>query len=316
MTRFLYDRGYNFNRGIPFANNVHGFVLNKAARIRAHLVKEGVAPRSAFESPGSIREGDLSAVHSDSVLDGLRSSRSIAAAAEFPPLAFLPLFVARHIIVKPQLRACAGTQLALSYAAAGEWAFNLSGGFHHARPELSHGFCLVNDVAWAVHTLRRTGSRARVLVLDLDLHQGDGSAAAFEADDAVFTASLHQGDTFPIPKLKSDIDVELSGGGISDERYLGEVDALLVEIRRRFEPEIIIYVAGTDPYHADAIGDFELSADGIVERDRRVARFAHKLNAGLVALPAGGYSPASPELSGAGFAAMIEVARKSKKSPG
>ena len=119
--------------------------------------------------------------------------------------------------------------LALGEAVRGGWAINLSGGFHHARPDLSHGFCLVNDIAIAVTELRAQGLMTRdtptLAIIDLDLHQGDGNAAAFADDAAVFTASLHQESAFPTPKLRSDIDIGLPDG-TDDDGYLAAVDAL------------------------------------------------------------------------------------------
>lgn len=304
--RYLYHRDYDFGRGIPFVKKVHGFVLNKPAQIRDQLLQIGAASDDDFEAPVPLQESALSEVHTARVLDGLRSAKSIAEAGEFPPLRYVPSFVARHMLVTPQVRACAGTALALQYAAQGDWVFNLSGGFHHARPSLSHGFCLVNDVAWAIHRLRSSGESKRILILDLDLHQGDGNAVFFADDPDVCTASLHQESAFPHPKAKSDLDVGLHGA-VEDREYLDALDSLLEAISLRFEPEVVVYVAGTDPYFDDAIGSFELSAEGLCARDMRVAEFAKKLGVGLVALPAGGYCAHSPSLSAEGFAAMARV---------
>lgn len=303
--RFVYAKGYDFNRLIPVVRQVHGFVLDKPSRIRRWLVDHGVA--TAFEEPTLPRDADLRAIHSAAVIDGLSDPHALAQATEFAALGKLPRFLARPMIVRPQLLACDGTWRALAHAANGDWAFNLSGGFHHARPDLSHGFCLVNDVAWAIHRLNASGKRPKILVLDLDLHQGDGNHAFFADRDDVFTASLHQEDTFPQPKIPADLDLGLRGGQVDDRVYLDAVDRLLTEIAERFAPEVVVYVAGTDPFHDDAIGEFAVTSDGLLERDRRVARFVKAQGAGFVALPAGGYSPASPTLSAAGFAAMIEV---------
>jgi acetoin utilization deacetylase AcuC-like enzyme len=307
--RFLYHKGYNFNRSMPLVRQVHGSVLNKPAQIRRKLMAMGVASAGDFESPGTLREDALLAIHSKEVVAGWRSAKAIAAVAESPPMASAPAFVGRALLVKPQLRASAGTQLALRYAHQGDWVFNLSGGFHHARPALAHGFCLMNDVAWGLHCLQLEGHRPRVLVLDLDLHQGDGNAAFFAQREDVFTASLHQEDTFPEPKGQSDFDLGLPGGEVDDERYLSAVEQVLAEVSKRFEPELIVYVAGTDPFAGDIVGNFDLSADGLVQRDLQVARYARALGVGLVVLPAGGYSAASPELTANGFAKMASEFR-------
>ncbi|MCP4446921.1 MAG: histone deacetylase [Myxococcales bacterium] len=306
--RYIYHPGYDFARGVPFVKQVHGFVLGKPSLIRRHLIEMGAARSGDFERPDPIAEKALSAIHSSEVMLGLRNSKAVAAAGELPSLAILPNALVRHALVKPQVRACGGTAQALAYAADGDWVFHLSGGFHHARPCLSHGFCLVNDVAWAVHALRASGVRRRILVLDLDLHQGDGNAAFFKDDEEVFTASLHQEDTFPIPKVPSDLDRGLSGA-VDDHEYSRALDDLLSDISERVSPEIVIYVAGTDPYCDDAIGSFALSAEGLGARDERVANFTKRLGGGLVALPAGGYSTESPRISAQGFATMAEIHR-------
>lgn len=304
--RWIHQRGYDYGRGVPFLKEVHGFVLDKPGRIRARLVADGV-PRGAFEAPGSVDEAALVAVHTQRVLSGLKDAEALATAVELPPLARLPAALVRHLVVRPQLLATGGTALALRLAAAGHWVANLGGGFHHARPDLSHGFCLVNDVAWGVHCLRADGDGSRVLVLDLDLHQGDGNAEAFQGRDDVFTASLHQEDTFPIPKATSDLDVGLAGGTVSDAVYRDALEAILEQVAARFAPQIVVYVAGTDVHQDDGIGSFGLTTDGVVTRDRRVAQFAAEHGAGLVVLPAGGYSAISPALAAAGFAAIAEV---------
>ena len=305
--RWIYDDAFNFGRGLPFLKQVHGFVLDKPARIRRHLLDQGVARATDFEIPVAPTEDDLRAIHVADVVAGWHSAGAIARAVEMAPLAWLPTAIVRRLIVTPQIHACGGTELALRHAAKGEWAISLSGGFHHARPNLVHGFCLVNDVAWAVHRLNESGQHPRILVLDLDLHQGDGNAAMFSGRADVFTVSLHQEDTFPLPKLKSHLDVGLCGK-VGDEEYHRELDALLDRVADAFAPEIVVYVAGTDPFEGDAIGSFRVTRAGLVERDRMVARFARRVGASLVALPAGGYSSESPAIAAAGFAAMAEIA--------
>lgn len=301
--RFFYTDAYNYGRGLPL-KQVHGFVLDKPERIRDALIAElGLTPDD-FEEPPLFDEAELSAIHTPEVLGDLHSARAIARAVELSPLALLPTFVARKVVVLPQLRAVGGTCAAVEAAASGAWVASLSGGYHHARPGLSHGFCLVNDVAAAV---QRLPERRKVLVLDLDLHQGDGNAVAFAGNPDVFTASLHEGSAFPFPKMQSDLDVELASG-TEDEAYLEALEAMLDTIATRFHPDILVYVAGSDPYIEDPLGALRISKAGMLERDSRVGRFALEHGAGLVALPAGGYCPASPAINAAGFAALARMA--------
>ena len=302
--RWFYAPEYDYGKGIPFVPRaIHGFVRDKPTQIRDALIAMGALSEGELEAPGDPSELPLDLVHSAEVIEGLSSSRAIARSSEFAPLAYMPTFMARRAIVRPQLLAASGTCAALAWACEGGWAVNLSGGFHHARPDLSHGFCLVNDVALAVAAL---SCHKRILVLDLDLHQGDGNAAAFSGRGEVFTASLHQQSAFPHPKLESDLDVGLPDG-TGDEAWLEALDQALEEIDRRFEPEVVIYVAGTDPFIGDGIGALTMSEEGLIDRDRRVAFFARARGAGLVVLPAGGYSPQSPSIAARGFAAIAKV---------
>ncbi len=303
----IYDPGYDYGRGVPgLPKQIHGFVREKPSLIRRALLDSGEVREADFSAPDLVGLDDLRAVHTAEVVDALKSSKAVAQAVELPPLAWLPSALVRHIVVNPQLKGAGGTCAALAAAAEGRWAFNLSGGYHHARPDLSHGFCLVADVALAVHRLRADGHRRRVLVLDLDLHQGDGNAAAFAGDDEVFTASMHEEAAFPFPKLASDLDVGLASN-LGDADYLDELDRCLSAVAARFQPEILVYVAGSDPFEEDPLGSLNISRYGMAERDRRVARFARDQGAALVALTAGGYSDASPEITAAGYLEMMGV---------
>ena len=174
-------------------------------------------------------------------------------AIEVPEAELLPPEILWSAVVAPQLLAAGGTCEALRVAVAGEWAINLSGGSHHARCDLSHGFCLVNDVALAIGRLRRDGLMRLTLIVDLDLHQGDGNATIFANADDVFTLSIYEEHLFPMPKMRSDLNVGLPAG-TGDEEYLRRLDDALARVRKRFEPEIIVYIAGSDPLKGDPLG--------------------------------------------------------------
>ena len=307
--KWFYSQGYDYGGGLQgMPREVHGFVLRKPSEIRAALVASGVVGHAAFEAPEPIAEADLAFVHDAALIRNLHDPSAVARAIEFPELASMPTDLVLQAVVQPQLLAAGGTSAALRAAAAGEWAINLSGGYHHARRNLSHGFCLINDVALAVDRLRREGVRKRILIFDLDLHQGDGNASFFASDDEVFTVSVHEEGIFPIPKLHSDIDLGLRSCAADDE-YLAAVGEALEQTTRRFDPEIIVYVAGADPYERDPLGSLQVSADAMRKRDERVARFARERACALVALPAGGYSADSPRITAAGFRAIAQIRR-------
>lgn len=314
IVRWFYSEGYDYGGGLQgMPREVHGFVLRKPSEIRTELVASGVVDQSGFEAPEPVSEADLVLVHDAALIRDLHDPKAVATAIEFPELAFLPAELVWQAVVQPQLLATGGTCAALRAAAAGEWAINLSGGYHHARRNLSHGFCLINDVAVAVDRLRRESVRKRILIFDLDLHQGDGNASFFANDQEVFTVSVHEEGIFPIPKLRSDIDVGLRSWAADDD-YLGAVEAAMEQARERFDPEIIVYVAGSDPYEHDPLGSLQVSADAMRTRDERVARFARDRGCALVALPAGGYSNESPRITAAGFRAIADWRRLNSRT--
>jgi acetoin utilization deacetylase AcuC-like enzyme len=305
---WFYDHGYDYGRLLPI-HQVHGFILNKPSEIRRHLIQShGVLAHSmrAPRAQDALSDEDILRVHAPSVLAGLKRAKWVAQVVELVPLGWLPSSWVSAQVVTPQKIASAGTFAAMRVAFGGGWACNLSGGFHHARPDLCHGFCLLNDVAAAVARLRGEGLRKRVLVLDLDLHQGDGNTAAFASDADTFTASLHQDSAFPHPKLVSDLDVSLPDG-TDDAAYLAALDAALAQISTRFAPEVIVYIAGVDPFVDDPMSALRVSKPGLAERDARVARFAKASGCGLIALPAGGYCAHSPALHAQGFAQIAHI---------
>jgi acetoin utilization deacetylase AcuC-like enzyme len=310
------DPGYDYGGGdAGTPREVHGFVLRKPSEIRHHLVTDGVVAASAFRRPGEATEHDLARVHTPTLIADLHRARAVARAIEFPALAEMSDDLVWQFVVRPQVLAAGGTYAALRAAAQGEWSINLSGGYHHARCGLSHGFCLINDIAVGLARLRYEGTHRRVLIIDLDLHQGDGNATIFADDRDTHTISVHEEDIFPIPKARSDLDIGLPPY-TGDTDYLGAVEEALQHTRRHFTPDVIVYVAGSDPYKNDPLGSLQLTKPGLLARDQRVARFAREQRCSLVALPAGGYSSDSPSITAATFRAMAEIEGRGQKEEG
>jgi acetoin utilization deacetylase AcuC-like enzyme len=168
-------------------------------------------------------------------------------------------------------------------------AFNVGGGFHHAFADHGEGFCPLNDIAVAVRAVQREGRAARVLVVDCDVHQANGTAALFAGDASVFTLSAHQRDNYPRVKPPSDLDLEFEDGA-GDHEYLARLAAGYADALERFQPQLVFYVSGADPYFDDQLGGLALTKQGLYERDRAV--FDRALERGIpvaVAL-AGGYA--------------------------
>jgi acetoin utilization deacetylase AcuC-like enzyme len=195
-------------------------------------------------------------------------------------------------------RSVGGTVLAARAAVnGGGIAANLAGGTHHSHPDRGSGFCVFNDVAVAARQMQREHAAKqlfrskRVLqvgVIDLDVHQGDGTARIFEDDDSVFTLSLHGAKNFPVRKQTSDCDIELPDG-CHDEAYLQALEQGLAQMEERFAPDLVFYLAGADPHEGDRLGRLSVSDDGMQARDRRVFDWAFQRRVPLVMTMAGGY---------------------------
>lgn len=305
--KWFYHPGYDYGGGVPGApRELHGFLLCKPSAIRKAIEGAGLLRASDLLEPEAVSEAELLAVHAAALVEALRDPEAVAEAIESPELSLLPAEMVRQAVVLPQLLAAGGTCAALRVAAAGEWAVNLSGGFHHARWNRMHGFCLINDVALGLARLRREGVSRRTLIVDLDLHQGDGNATMFAEDADVYTVSVHEEAVFPIPKARSRLDVGLPSW-LGDDQYLAAVKSALAHARRHFDPEMIVYVAGSDPYEGDPLGTLQVTRQGMLARDGMVARFARDLGCPLVVLPAGGYSSESPPIAAAGFQDIAEI---------
>uniref|UniRef100_A0A7V4ALD6 Histone deacetylase n=2 Tax=Thermus tengchongensis TaxID=1214928 RepID=A0A7V4ALD6_9DEIN len=191
-------------------------------------------------------------------------------------------------LLRRALHAAGGTLAAALDALEGGLGLNLSGGTHHAFPNRAEGYSLFNDVAVAVAWLRREGFRGRVLVLDLDAHQGNGTAVFFQNDPSVYTLSLHGERNYPLKKERSDLDVGLPDR-TGDEAYLLALEGAL-ERAWDFRPEFVFYNAGVDVLKGDRFGRLALSLEGVRRRDERVFRFVKALGVPLVVVMGGGYN--------------------------
>jgi acetoin utilization deacetylase AcuC-like enzyme len=185
--------------------------------------------------------------------------------------------------------AAGGTTLAARCALTDGAAFNIGGGFHHAFANHGEGFCAIHDVAVAIRKLQDEKLIQRVLVVDVDVHQGNGTAAIFSSDDSVFTLSIHQLNNYPHYKPPSDIDVNLEDG-VGDEEYLQLLDQAVEKALSRFKPDLLMYVAGADSYKEDQLGGLDLTIDGLMERDRLVFSIARHSKIPICVTLAGGYA--------------------------
>jgi acetoin utilization deacetylase AcuC-like enzyme len=183
-----------------------------------------------------------------------------------------------------------GTILAAEAALEQGRGGNLAGGTHHAFADHGEGFCVLNDIAVAIRRLQHQKRIERALVIDLDVHQGNGTAAIFEGDDSVFTFSMHGERNYPSRKMRSSLDVGLPDG-IDDDAYLSTLEINLPKLIENFSPDVVFYLAGVDVAAGDRYGRFNLSDDGIRARDRCVLDWTRRHGLPLAITLAGGYSP-------------------------
>ena len=227
------------------------------------------------------RERRLARVHDQELLDDLDELR-------WTPHTMPSELPLTTEIVTAYLLAADGTTRAARAALVAGMAVHVGGGFHHAFAEHAEGFCYVNDLAVAVRALQAEGRIRRAAVVDLDVHQGNGTARIFEGDPDVFTLSFHQENNYPMPKQRSTLDVGLADG-TEDDEYLRRLDEALLRVWA-FAPEVLLYQAGADPYREDQLGGLKLTLAGLERRDRAVLEGAAAHGTPAVVTLGGGYA--------------------------
>lgn len=247
-----------------------------------HEAAQATLPQLEFHEAPYTTNGVLALAHHPRYIE--RVSQGALSEREQKAIGFpwSPLMVERS-------RRSAGATIAACRAAIEQGAaVNLAGGTHHAYADRGEGFCVFNDAAIAARLMQAERRVARVAIVDLDVHQGNGTAAILTDDDSVFTLSLHAEHNFPFEKEKSDLDVPLPDG-TADDAYLAALCGALDELARRFSPQLIIYLAGADPHEGDRLGRLKLTFDGMAVRDRTVFAFARRLGVPVAVAMAGGY---------------------------
>jgi len=192
-------------------------------------------------------------------------------------------------LVERSLRSVGGTVAACRVALANGIAVSLSGGTHHAFRDRGEGFCIFNDAAVAARLMQAEGRARRVVIVDCDVHQGNGTAAIFGDDTTIFTFSIHGANNFPFHKERSDLDVELPDGA-DDARYLDALRSALSPVLEEEKPDLVICLAGADPYQGDTLGRLALSKKGLAARDAMVLSRCSAMDLPVAVVMAGGYA--------------------------
>ena len=261
----------------------HVFPTRKYRLVRDRLLAEGTVQAADLREPAPASDEDVGLVHTVDYVRRINTgslSRDEQLVLEVP---FSPaLRVATWL--------CAGgSTLAGRLALERGIAVHLGGGFHHAFPDHGEGFCLINDVAIGIRVLQREGVVRRAVVVDLDVHHGNGTADIFRDDPDVFTFSMHQERNYPAHKPPSDLDIGLDDGA-GDAEYLTLLERHLPGLLARHRPDLVLYLAGADPYRMDQLGGLSLTLEGLRRRDRMVFERAMAAGIPVAVCLAGGYA--------------------------
>ena len=261
----------------------HRFPMEKYDLLPRQLVYEGTINQNQFFAPGSIQNIHVEAVHCSDYLKRLRNldiSKKEQRTSGF---------IHNESLIKREWTIMEGTRKAAELAMDANICFNIAGGTHHAFFDRGEGFCLLNDQVIAADWLIKEKKVNKILILDLDVHQGNGTASLCSNRDNIFTFSIHGKNNYPLRKEASDIDIELEDA-TKDAEYLYQLKQGLEGIVKCFEPEFIFYQAGVDVLESDKLGRLSLSLEGCKERDATVFDFSKQLDLPIVTTMGGGYS--------------------------
>jgi acetoin utilization deacetylase AcuC-like enzyme len=275
--KLIYDHGYDLHLG------AHVFPSQKYRMVRDKLLKDGIADAGDFLVPAAATDADILRVHSAEYVRKLKTG-----SLSYAEVLQLEVPYSQELIEACWL-AAGGSIRAGERALQDGYAANIGGGFHHAYPDHGEGFCVIHDVAVAIQRLRYDQMLVRAMVVDTDVHQGNGTAAIFSGDGDVFTLSIHQQNNYPFVKPPSTIDINLPDG-VGDDDYLAILEKNLNQAFTDFGPQIVFYVAAADPYFEDQLGGLALTMRGLAQRDALVMDYARRNNCPVAITLAGGYA--------------------------
>ena len=275
--RLVYSDHYDLHLGD------HVFPSKKYRWLYDRLIHTGFATQEDFVEPQPASDDDVRLVHDAEWVAKLRTGT-----LTYQDILRLEIPYSRQLVEAFWL-AAGGSILTSRLALQTGLGFNIGGGFHHAFPDHGEGFCAINDIAIAIRRLQRDGAIQRAIVVDCDVHHGNGTAGIFAGDVSVFTISIHQFNNYPSEKPPSSLDIHLADG-MGDAEYLQRLGNGFRAALSMFHPELVIYVAGADPFYEDQLGGLSLTFDGLMERDRLVIWTALTHQIPVAVVLAGGYA--------------------------
>jgi acetoin utilization deacetylase AcuC-like enzyme len=266
----------------------HRFPMDKYRRLRRRVASSDSHRHDPLLVPPAATDEQLLLCHDADYLQRVKTGSLSTMEARRIGFPWSPKMVERS------RRSTGATIAAARGALAENIAANLAGGTHHAFAAAGEGYCVFNDAAVAIRVLQSEGSIAKACVIDLDVHQGNGTASIFAGDDSVFTFSMHGARNFPIRKVAGDLDVPLEDG-TRDEDYLEKLSTALLQLDRHQAAngnfDLAIYLAGADPFEGDRLGRMKLTKHGLIERDRRVLQWCTERGIPVAVAMSGGYAP-------------------------
>jgi acetoin utilization deacetylase AcuC-like enzyme len=275
--KLIYHDGYDLNLG------AHVFPSQKYRMVRDRLLADGIATPDDFLTPEPSSDKDILRVHDQEYVHKLKTGT-----LSYAEILRLEIPYSLELMDACWL-AAGGSILAGQRALQDGYAANIGGGFHHAYPDHGEGFCVLHDVAVAIRRLQFDRAIETAMVVDTDVHHGNGTAAIFGGDGTVFTLSIHQENNYPYPKPPSTVDIHLPDG-TGDDDYLAMLEKHLHKAFQDFTPNILFYVAGADPFREDQLGGLKLTMEGLAQRDALVFDYARRHRVPVAITQAGGYA--------------------------
>jgi len=261
----------------------HVFPTIKYKLVSERLITEGLMSEAGFRAPEMAKDRDVLLAHTPAYLTKLKEGK-----LSKEEILTLELPYSKSL-VRSSLLCCGGTILACRHAIESGVGLHLGGGFHHAFSDHGEGFCVLNDIAIGIKRVIQDKFIKKAMVIDCDLHQGNGTASIFKNDKNVFTFSIHQEHNYPFFKPKSSMDIGLPDR-TKDDAYLKHLESSIPKAISSFKPDLIVYVAGADPYKGDQIGGLSLTMEGLKKRDEFVFGMAKNYSIPIAVVLAGGYA--------------------------
>ncbi len=286
----------------------HPFDIAKYDKIYKGLKNDGYVTKHTVIDPAEVTAEEMLLVHTKEYLKSLKKTKNVAHYLEAPQLRVIPNSMLDNMLVSRFRKASGGTIEAARCALKSpkKMAFNLGGGFHHAKPSSGEGFCIIADVPIAIRVLQKENLIKRALVIDTDIHQGNGTIVCLQDDPTTYTFSMHEGGIYPMPKESGDEDVELAGG-VTDTEYLKTLQGKLDGMFAKSKPDIVFHVAGCDALDGDPLASGKMTHEGIAMRDAMILAACKKHGVPYVMTLSGGYSKDAWEAQYKSIRSLLEA---------